>query len=205
MKADRQPKQKRKPTQVRRREIVDAGMRILTSEGARQFTADRLGAAVGITGGTIFRHFGSMDEILDGIVDRIEEEIFADFPPGADDPLVSLRLFFEGRVQVMSSRPEISKLLQSDILVPTANAGYRQERLHGFKQRSRKFVTDCLEEAGRRELLAIDVNPEVGAVLVLGCIHAIGHMGIGTGAAGGTSEVAIRTWRLIEKTLRGSD
>ncbi len=205
METEREPKQSRKPTLVRRREIIAAGMRILTSEGARQFTAERLGCEVGITSGTIFRHFGSMDEILDAIVDCIEGEIFVDFPPQADDPLTSLRLFFEGRVHVMSSRPEISKLLQTNLLVPSVNADYRQERLQKFKLRSREFVTQCLEKADQEKLLASDVTPEEGVVLVLGCIHAIAHLGIGTGNAEGNSDLARRTWRLIDKMLRGTD
>ena len=157
---------------------------------------------MGISGGTIFRHFGSMDEILDAIVDRIEAEIFADFPPEADDPLESLRLFFEHRVLVMSSRPAISKLMQTNALVPSAHAEYRQERLGEFKQRSRRFVVDCLNDAGKRKLLSKDVNPEEAVIFVLGCLYAIGHMGIGTGTAKSAAELAQRTWRLLEKTLR---
>lgn len=203
MKQSQQPTQSRKPTQVRRQEIVEAGMRILASDGARQFTAARLGAAVGITGGTIFRHFESMDEILDAIVDRIEEILFGNFPLQADDPLESLRRFFEARVQVISSHPEISKLLLTSTLIPSANAEYRQERLQEFKRRSRRLVINHLTDASRSGLLAGDIHPDEGAILVLGCIHAIGHMGIRTGAAPGASELAPRIWRLIEKTLTG--
>ena len=197
-----QPKQRRKPTQVRRQEIIEAGIRILTSEGARQFTADRLGAEVGITGGTIFRHFASMDAILDAIVYQIEMVIFENFPPQADDPLESLRLFFEARVYVISRQPEISELLLTDVLIPNANAEYRQERLKEFKLRSRRFVMDCLRKASKSGLLAEDVHPEEGATLVLGCIYALAHMGYGTGTAKGRSDMARRMWRIVEKALK---
>ncbi len=192
-------KQKRKPTQVRRREIIEAGMRILTSEGARQFTADRLGAEGGITGGTIFRHFASMEEILDAIVDRMETILFEDFPPRADDPLESLRRFFEARVHVISSQPEISELLLTDTIIPNANAEYRRERLKEFKRRSRRFVMDCLTKARKSGLLAEDVKPEEGAILVLGCIYAMAHM---SGARKGDPDLAHRMWQVLEKTLR---
>ncbi|MBD3298893.1 MAG: TetR family transcriptional regulator, partial [candidate division Zixibacteria bacterium] len=81
------PSPNRKPTSVRKTEIVAAAMRILATEGARHFTTERVAAAVGITGGTIFRHFSSMDAILDAMVDHIDEILFADFPPDNSDPL----------------------------------------------------------------------------------------------------------------------
>lgn len=205
MEKDDRSVQTRKPTQVRRVEIIEAGMRILSSEGARRFTTNRLGRAVGITGGTIFRNFGSMDEILDAIVDRIEEIIFADFPPRAEDPLESLRQFFEARVNVIANQPEISKLLTTDALIPNANADHRQQRLREFKRRSQHFVTDCLKGALAGGLLAKGVNPEEAGILVLGSIHAIGHMGGRARKPKDIRGTAHRSWVMIERALRKDD
>ena len=177
-------------------------MRILTAEGSRQFTAERLGAEVGISGGTIFRHFASMDEILDAIVDRIEEIIFEDFPPQADDPLEALRQFFIARLDVIASQPEISRLLLTNTLIQNTDAEYRRERLKKLKRRSLRFVRGRLREASKRGLLADDVNPEEGTILVLGCIYSMGHMGKRIGTASAASELAHRTWRIVEKALR---
>lgn len=202
MSVNDRPIKERKPTQVRRLEIIEAGMRILTTEGARQFTADHLGKSVGITGGTIFRHFRSMDEILDAIVDQIEEIIFADFPPQSDEPLESLRQFFETRVKVISNQPAISKLLVSEGLIPNAKSEHRQKRLREFKRRSRRFVMDRLKDAHTKGLLACDVNPEEGGILVLGAIYAIGHMGLRSRGTRNMDGLAQRTWGMIERSLR---
>jgi len=202
MKKTSKQKQSRKPTEVRRQEIIDAGIRILTTEGARQFTADRLGSAVGITGGTIFRHFGSMDEILDAIVDRIEEIIFENFPPKADDPLERLRLFFEARLQAITEHPEVSKLLLTSILIPNGSNEYREKRLHQFKLRSRRFVDNCLKKAKADGLLAKNISHEESSVLVLGAICAIGQMGIRNKSTQNAGDLVHRIWRLLEKLLR---
>ena len=194
----------RKSTEVRRHELVAAGMRILADDGSRQFTAERLGAAIGISGGTIFRHFTSMEEILDAIVDRIEEIIFADFPPDAADPITSLRLFFEKRVNVMRKHPEVSRLLLTQGLVPNLNSPARAERLDELKRRSQRFVIGCLNKAAGNGLLADDVRPADGALLVLGAIHAIGHMRIRSGRAAGDADLTARTWTLLERALIGN-
>lgn len=199
------PKQSRKPTEIRRQEIVDAAMRILTCEGARQFTAERLGAEVGIASGTIFRHFGSMEEILDAIVDRIEEIIFENFPPKSDDPLECLRLFFEARVRAITEHPEVSRLLITSMLIPNGNSEMRERRLHQFKLRSQQFVIECLKKAKTDGLLAQGVSQEESSILVLGAIYAIGHMGISANELQHKSNLAKRIWRVLEKSLTQSD
>jgi len=201
MKNTDKQKQSRKSTEVRQVEIVDAAMKILTVEGARQFTADRLGAEVGLASGSIFRHFSSMEEILDSVVDRIEEIIFADFPPQADNPLESLRLFFEARVQAIVEHPEVSKLLLTSILIPNGNNSDRERRLTEFKLRSRHFVKDCLKQAKTDGLLSRDVSHEESSVLILGAIYAVGHMAIGVTQNRTDRDLIKRIWNLLERSL----
>jgi len=201
MKNTDKQKQSRKSTEIRQVEIVDAAMKILTTEGSRQFTADRLGAEVGLASGSIFRHFSSMEEILDSVVDRIEEIIFADFPPRADSPLESLRLFFEARVQAIVKHPEVSKLLLTSILIPNGSNSDRESRLTEFKLRSRHFVIDCLKQAKADSLLSRDISHEESSVLVLGAIYAIGHMAIGADKSKKDKVSIQRIWSLLERSL----
>lgn len=201
MKKTEKQKQPRKSTEIRRQEIVDAAMKILTTEGSRQFTAERLGAEVGLASGSIFRHFNSMEEILDSIVDRIEEIIFTDFPPKADTPLQSLRLFFEARVQAIIEHPEISKLLLTSIPIPSGKNSNRESRLTEFKLRSRRFVAGCLKQAEAAGQLGQDISHEEGAVLVLGAIYAIGHMAIGVSRKRTDKDLTKRIWHLLESSL----
>ena len=197
-----QQKQTRKPTEVRRQEIIDAAMQILATEGARQFTADRLGTAVGLASGSIFRHFGSMEEILDGIVYRIEEIIFADFPPSADDPLERLRQFFDKRAHVIIEHPEVSRLLLTSMLIPQGCSKIREKRLHEFKRKTRNFVTDCLKEAKASGLLAADISHEESTILIFGAITAIGQMVISKEGFNGKDDLIDRVWSLLERTIK---
>ncbi len=195
---------KRKPTSVRQTEIVTAAMRILATDGARHFTTERVAAAVGITGGTIFRHFPSMDAILDGIVDHIEEILFADFPPDASDPLVSLRQFFEQRVRAIAEHPEMSRLLMIENLIPHSKSQKREKRLHEFKRVSQRFVLECLEKAARSGQIAADVRPQDGTRLVLGAIHAFANTSVRRQNETASDESVRHTWRLLERALTNS-
>ena len=53
----------RKPTEVRRREIAAATLRVIGQQGASELTTANLALAVDLTPGALFRHFASLDEI----------------------------------------------------------------------------------------------------------------------------------------------
>lgn len=199
--ADNQ-KLSRKPTEIRQQEIVDAAMQILATEGARQFTADRLGKAVGLASGSIFRHFSSMEEILDGVVDRIEEIIFADFPPNDSNPLERLRRFFDKRAHAIIEHPEMSKLLLTSMLIPQGCGETREKRLLEFKAKTKSFVTNCLREAKKDGLLVADISHEESTILVFGAINAIGQMVISKEGLKGKGNLIDRVWSLLERTIK---
>lgn len=197
------PSPKRKPTSVRQTEIVAAAMRILAAEGARHFTTERVAAAVGITGGTIFRHFSSMDAILDAMVDHIEDILFADFPPDDSDPLEALRSFLERRIRVIREHPEVSRLLLTENLIPNAKSHAREKRLNGLKRKSRQFVERCLSDAAVAGQLAPDVVPEEAAQLVVATIHAVAHGKRRRGLSRAETAMIQRMWTMLERALTG--
>ena len=192
---------RKKSTDVRQREIIDAAMKILTSDGARQFTAERVGKEVGLASGSIFRHFSSLEDILDGVVDRVEEIIFADPPSKGDSALETLRLFFEFRVLAIHEHPEVSRLLLTSILIPKGKKSTRDRRLREFRLRSRQIIMDCLKEAKEEGSLSKGIHLEAAAMLVLGAIYAIGHVPAGSNERKIDSGWIRHIWQLLEKSL----
>ncbi|GAB4329605.1 MAG: hypothetical protein Kow0074_26160 [Candidatus Zixiibacteriota bacterium] len=180
-------------------------MRILASEGPRQFTTERVAAAVGITGGTIFRHFASMDDILDAIVDRMEEILFAEFPSHAGDALATLRGFYEQRIRVVRQHPELSRLLMTRNLIPNSGSNKREQRIEGLKRKSQRFVQRCLRDASRAGQLEPDVVPEEAGQVVIGAIHAIAHGRRRSGSQRAESEMIQRVWTMLERALTGRE
>ena len=177
-------------------------MRIIASQGTRRFTAELLAAKVGVTGGAIFRHFKTMDDIIEAVVGRIEEILFEGFPPEASDPIERVGIFFQRRVRVIVTNPHISRMLLSDQL---AQLGGRTQakRIEGFKQRSHDFIFGCLREANKSGLLKGGVSPEEGTILVQGCIFALAHSRTRVLDTKEVERLSPRVWSIIESTLRG--
>jgi AcrR family transcriptional regulator len=190
----------RRPAHDRRREIADAALRVVAERGLGGFTALAIAREVELTDGALFRHFSSKEAIVDAALDRVEELLFAGFPPRDADPIARLGAFFHGRVAAIRANPGISRLLVSEELSKAASpAGMRHAA--ELRQRSIEFVRGCIAEARRRELLAPGLGAEEAAIVVLGAILALGHS---TLPAEPPVEVAPRVWDALEALLRGT-
>ncbi|MBE0577145.1 MAG: TetR/AcrR family transcriptional regulator [Desulfuromonadales bacterium] len=167
-------KQKRKPTDVRKREIIDVAINIIAFDGARAFTAKNIASAVGMTSGGVFRHFESMEAIVGDVIGRIEDILAADFPAEIGDPLERLKIFFLNRSRTILAHPSFSRLLLSDHLEQTAGAE-AAKRLVKAKSRSIKFIHECLQEAEQKGFLGAAVETEAATSIIIGAIVMLSH------------------------------
>lgn len=197
------PGPRRKPSPVRQDEIADAAMRIIASRGGRDLTARALADEVGITDAGVFRHFASMDAIVDAVIERIEAVLFDEVPPRNPDPIERIGVFFRHRVRVLLDHPHLSRLLLTDRLAQAAGSA-ASRRVGALRRRSLKFVMDGLQEAKDRGELRGVADPRVGAVLVIGAILALGHRGVPLERNKAAKGLPKDVWSVLEPLLRGT-
>jgi AcrR family transcriptional regulator len=193
-------KMRPKDMSKRQTQIVEVALRILASEGPRRFTAQRLATEIEVTP-AVYRHFRSMEAIVDAVVDRMEATLFEGFPPEADDPIERLRLFFYRRARVILGNPHVSRLLLTDYLAQAAGPAHA-DRVQTFKQRSQHFAVDCLREAARNGVLSNAVSPEAGAVILIGAVLALSHAGTRIANSLKTEDLVDEIWAALERLLR---
>jgi AcrR family transcriptional regulator len=194
----------RRSGDLRRREIAEAALRLIASQGLRRFTSAALADEVGVTDGALFRHFASKEAIVLAAIDRVEELLFEGFPPRDEEPIARLGAFFLRRVEVIRERPGISRLVISDELSHAAPPE-GVARVAELKRRSLAFVRACLVEAERQGALAPGLRAGDAAVVVLGAILALGHgAATSVGAAPVDRAAARRVWGALEIFLRGA-
>lgn len=160
----------RKSTKERRREIADVALELIAEEGLRKFTVANISERVGLAEGTIFRHFDDVDDIVLEAVDRLQSlvlEAAGGFDELSDDPLDRLEEFVGRRVELISQRPELLKLLFSDEL---AQIGPEEaaERVQMLKRQSMTFILEQLREAEREGQLDAEIPPDELLFLVHG-------------------------------------
>ena len=162
----------RKPSAVRRREIAEGALRVIGREGATSLTAATLAAEVGLTPGALFRHFASVDRILEAAVELAVERIDGTFPAAERPPLERLRSLARARVELVRGTPGLAWLLLSDqvyLSVPEPAVA----RLRDLVQRSRAFILAAFSEALERGELRADLTPQTFLPIFTGTIHSL--------------------------------
>lgn len=178
-------------------------MRVIAQQGLGRFTARAIAHEVGISDAALFRHFDTMEEIVLAAIDRVEEVLFAGFPPAGRDPLDRLGSFFRQRVAVIEANPGVARLVATDALAQAAPpAGVA--RVAEFRRRSVRFIRACLDDAARERLLADGLASGEGVVLVLGALLALTQARGLAVRAGEDGDLAHRTWLALERSLRRS-
>ncbi len=188
----------RQPTEARRVQIADAALKVISEQGLGRFTTQAIAAEVGITDGTLFRHFGSKEEIVLAALDRVEERLFEGFPPADPDPLRRLEAFFRFRAALVGANPIIARLAFSDEL-PHAAGQAGALKVRRWKDRSLEFVQACLDEAVAAGQLPAGLPVRELAVMILGTLMALVKFGE---LAAGTATVD-RAWVAVTRGLLG--
>jgi AcrR family transcriptional regulator len=157
----------RRSGEERRSEVAEAALKIIARDGLRGFTTSALAQEVGIAEGTIFRHFGSKEEIVLAAIEIAEEMLAGGLPADGGDPLERLGRFIVARVKLIREHRGLFRILFSDQLAQAASEDGAR-RVAALKRRSLDAVRECLREAGASGLLAAEVDPALLGYIVHG-------------------------------------
>ena len=110
-----------------RRRILDAALELVDSEGLRALSMRRLGAALGVEAMSLYHHFPSKEELLDGLVATVLSEVPLPeaTPTGWED---AVRYGFGAFRRILLAHPELFPLIanrppvQRETLVVVARA-----------------------------------------------------------------------------------
>ncbi|MFT3901359.1 MAG: TetR/AcrR family transcriptional regulator [Gordonia sp. (in: high G+C Gram-positive bacteria)] len=99
------------PSTTRRDEILDAASHLFAERGYADVGVDEIGAAVGISGPSVYNHFPSKAAILVGIgqrsAARLEAGVMAAYA-ASDDPAQILDALVDSYVTVITATPDLS-------------------------------------------------------------------------------------------------
>ena len=79
-----------RPLPLSRERIAEAALELIDAEGLESFSMRRLGARLGVEAMAIYHHFPGKGELLDGVMNRLIEEVELP-PPGGQPPMQRLR------------------------------------------------------------------------------------------------------------------
>ena len=202
---ERMTRTQRLPTAQRRRQIAEAALRIISTQGVHRLTAVALADRVGIADGTIFRHFSNKEEIVNTAIDLFQATLEGTFPPEDREPLERLRLFFVNRLTLARENPDFLRLAFNDRLAEAAGE-VGAKRVAQLVERSVAFVHKCLAEAQERAEITRDTPSILLTWMVIGVIRGASTRGPfhvpGTKDPSSTSPKKL--WKELESLLRST-
>lgn len=161
---------KRLSTELRQAELVDAALHIVATRGIAALSTRSLAEHVGLTSGALFRHFGSLDALLDAVVARVEGVLEATYPPAELPARERLVRFVEARSDAVGGRVGVLRLVLSDqfrLALPRRGSA----RLAACVEATRAFLVGALREGQADGTIRDDVEPEALALVVMGAIQ----------------------------------
>ncbi len=162
----------RKPSAERRGEIVSAALRLIGSQGLTSLTTSNLAREVGVSTGALFRHFASIDAILEQAVQYALECLDETFPDASLPPVERMLEFARNRIRVIGSDAGLAWLLRSEQAYLTLPSG-AVCHLRQCVKRAKRFLLQTIEDGVVLGDFRGDIEPEVLLVPIMGTIHAL--------------------------------
>ena len=103
----------------RKKQIIDASIKIISEEGIYGFTIKNLAEKVGVSEPALYRHFKNKSDIVMGILDTFEEEsnfVLSDIEKASLSSIDKISKFFIDRCTLFANKPELAKVMFSECM-----------------------------------------------------------------------------------------
>ncbi|MBK6534266.1 MAG: TetR/AcrR family transcriptional regulator [Deltaproteobacteria bacterium] len=161
----------RRSTEVRQVELTDAALHIIATRGIAALTTRSLAEQVGLSSGAIFRHFASIDALIEAVVARVELVMESTFPSSELPPRERLDRFVEARSTAVGGQVIMQLMLSEQFLLALPEGG--SARLAACAQKTREFVRACLREGQTAGEFRSDIDAGALVVVVMGTIQML--------------------------------
>ncbi|MCW2584177.1 MAG: TetR family transcriptional regulator [Klenkia sp.] len=157
----------------RREQILRAAAQLFAERGSRSVGVDDVGAAVGVTGPAIYRHFASKDAMLAEMLVRISERLQAGgaavVAGAGDDPDAQLDALIAFHVDFALDNPALITVQDRDLGALEETDAAQVRRLQ------RRYVEEWVAVLGRRDPDAATAGCRARAHAVFGLINSTPH------------------------------
>lgn len=164
--------EQRRKSEDRQVELADAALRIIATKGIAALSTRSLAAEVGLSTGAIFKHFASLEALLDAVVGRVESVLEATFPDPGLPPLERLERFVAARSSAVGKQLGILRLVLSDQVSLAMTKG-GSERLAACVARTRAFLRACIAEGQAQGTIRGDVPEAALTAVVMGTVQVL--------------------------------
>jgi AcrR family transcriptional regulator len=189
-------------TDLRREEIAQAALELMSAEGIRGLNIAALARKVGLAPSAIYRHYRGKDQILEAALAHVHDVFMANVAvvrAESDDPLVRLRLLVRRHLAFFMRNIALPRIVFSDETI--AARPELRARVFRLVRDYLDAIAEIVREGQAQRRLSRRVDPDTAALLFLGTVQPAGFLRL---LSGGTFDVAAhldRAWPHYESLL----
>ena len=169
---------KRKTTEIRQQQILEAAQKIIFKYGSEHLTVKRIAVIVGISEAAIYCHFKSKKSILSFLLAHIEKSLIRDITEGmAGVTIVSLDTI-DRTIRTHFSMIDLHRGISFQVIAEIVSLGDRKLNRQAAQTIS-NYISHLIQllAAGVRDgAIRRDINLESGATLLFALIQGLVNM-----------------------------
>jgi AcrR family transcriptional regulator len=161
---------------ARRNQILDAAQRYIYTKGYEQMSIQDILDELKISKGAFYHYFNSKQALLDGLIDRLWEEMQNTLKPVLENPdmpaLIKLQKYFDTAIQWKTAKKDFMLALLR-IWYADENALVRQRQQIAMQKRLAPLIAGIIQQ-GVREGSFSTIHPDQTAEIVINVLVGLG-------------------------------
>jgi AcrR family transcriptional regulator len=168
---------KRKNTEFRQQQIIEAAAKLIFKYGSEHLTVKRIAAEVGISEAAIYRHFKSKKSILSFLLSHIEESLLGDISPETTgtEPLTlnTIENIIRNHFSVIGMRKGISFQVVAEVISLGDRKLNKQasQTIDKYISRLKELLTDGVRDGAVRQDIDLGASATLLFALIQGLVN----------------------------------
>lgn len=164
----------RKPTAVRKRQIISAARTLIVKHGSAHVTARRIAEMVGISEGGIYRHFKSKKDILLLLADQIRRDLVGEVAGASNNGHSPLEVL-DSTLRHQLSAVKRGQVVSFQIIAEIISLGDKKlnKKMPGIIDKYTACLAALLKRGVETGEVRQDINVEAAATLLFSMIQGL--------------------------------
>jgi AcrR family transcriptional regulator len=194
---------KRRKTEVRQQQILEAAAKLIFKHGCEHLTVKRIAAAVGISEAAIYRHFTSKKSILSFLLHQLEEIIIREITPERAGPGLVTIDSIEKVIGNHFSAIDLRKGFSFHVIAEIISIGDRKLNaqtsmaIGKYISRLKELLTDGVRDGAVRR----DIDLDASATLLFSMIQGLVNIWALSGCSFKLTEKFESLWRVYRDAI----
>jgi len=194
---------KRKNTEVRQQQIIEAAAKLIFKHGSEHLTVKRIAAEVGISEAAIYRHFASKKSILSFLLIHIEEVLLRDISMECINAKPITLDIIEDVIGKHFSTIELRKGISFQVIAEIISLGDRKLNKQASQAIGRYIsrLQELLSNGVRDGAIRKDIDLEASATLLFTVIQGLVNIWALSDSSFKLTEKYAALWRIYRDAI----